>query len=324
MASATLSAAGGGCDAHRGRGGGGMSFSAVLGAVVFGLCAYGRVPLWLLAALAGALGLGLGLLVRAAGHERGLLAMDEYACRSGLRDRPTALKAAVAMSGLVAGLLGGSWPLWLWVTGVMTWCSVVAGGVRVHAYVRLLLVPCNFMLLGLIPIILHLSPTPAGYMHIPLGGVWLVADEASRAEALTVAGRAVCGLSCLYMLSLSTPIGDLAALLRRLRVPFVVIDLMYLMYRFVFILLREIEQMSCAAKARAGHVDMAARRRTAFWCAAALLRLAFAQAAAMYDAMLARGYAGELRFIENTRPASVVERLGLCAHIAALTLLACL
>lgn len=59
-------------------------------------------------------------------------------------------------------------------------------------------------------------------------------------------------MSALYMMSLATPVSELVLVLQRLHLPRLLVELMNLIYRYIFILIDVSEQMQIAAKARLG------------------------------------------------------------------------
>lgn len=53
----------------------------------------------------------------------------------------------------------------------------------------------------------------------------------------------------MYMLSLSTPVNQLVLVLQKLHLPSLLVELMNLIYRYIFILIDAADQMQTAAKA---------------------------------------------------------------------------
>ena len=53
-------------------------------------------------------------------------------------------------------------------------------------------------------------------------------------EAVFVTVKVLTGTACLYMISLTTPVYEVVGTLRRWHLPEVMLELMILMYRFLF------------------------------------------------------------------------------------------
>lgn len=77
-----------------------------------------------------------------------------------------------------------------------------------------------------------------------------------------VLARAVGAVSCLYFLSLTTPVPEVLSVLRRLRMPGVLLDLAILIYRYIFILQTACRGMRDAAASRLGYDGLARSLRT--------------------------------------------------------------
>ena len=75
---------------------------------------------------------------------------------------------------------------------------------------------------------------------------------------------------------------------------------MYLIYRYLFVLLQAQRQMTAAAAARLGYNGLRRSVSTAGRISGALLASSFRRSSACYDAMLARGYDGKLAFLTST------------------------
>ena len=104
------------------------------------------------------------------------------------------------------------------------------------------------------------------------------------------------------ILSLTTPMQEILEVLRALRLPRLVIELMYLIYRYIFLLLDVQHRMTVAARSRLGY----AGRRNAWYTfthiSGNLLAASFRRSGACFDAMEARCYDGTLRFLTRQAP----------------------
>ena len=65
--------------------------------------------------------------------------------------------------------------------------------------------------------------------------------------------RSIAAISCLLFLALTTPMASLLILLRRMRVPAGVVDLMSLTYRFLFLFMETLQVMTRAQASRLGY-----------------------------------------------------------------------
>lgn len=125
-------------------------------------------------------------------------------------------------------------------------------------------------------------------------------------ENLVLAGRvflkAMAGMSALYMMSLATPVSELVLVLQRLHLPRLLVELMNLIYRYIFILIDVSEQMQIAAKARLGYHSFRQSCKSFAQIAGNLFLVSLKKANAYYDALLSRGYDGKLEFLSEENP----------------------
>ena len=106
---------------------------------------------------------------------------------------------------------------------------------------------------------------PEGLLSIPCFGGWLVVTGESQAMTGLVLARAVGAVSCLYFLSLTTPVPEVLSVLRRLRMPGVLLDLAILIYRYIFILQTACREMRDAAAAAGRSACFHVPSRPALW-----------------------------------------------------------
>ena len=276
--------------------------SLLAAAVIFALL-YGAVS-WPVLAGALALAPAFYFLGKSHGHDHGgYLSIDYYAQASGLNRLNPGLKLGSFVLFLFVCVAADSALAALVIAAAMICLTLWRGRTPVRVYLSLLLVPASFILLSSAAIIFSLSPEPLGLLDLPLpGALWLSATAAGRRSALLLMAKAFGGLSCMYALSLSTPMAELIGALRRLKLPAIVIELMYLIYRYIFILIDLRQRMQTACRARLGEDGWRNSWRSFGGIASNLLVLSFKRASASFDAMEARCYDGELRFLERPKP----------------------
>ena len=117
-------------------------------------------------------------------------------------------------------------------TGFLTVC---VGGIPAARYIRLLCIPFFFLLLSTLTVVINFSKTPLSGYAICLGTFYITAGKDTILFAVLIFCTAFGAVSCLYFLSLSTPMTDLIAVLEKLHCPSLFIELMLLIYRFLFV-----------------------------------------------------------------------------------------
>lgn len=288
--------------------------AALLGAVLF----WGKIPpVWFWAAEA-AITAGGFLLSRCAHDHGGMLAMDACAQKSRFLPWNAGGKLLFALGMLFFSIGADSVATGLAIFFLMA-ALAVGGGVSLHEYLSCLTLPLGFLLLGSLTVAVQLGTVPAGDCSFSIGSFFLSVTEQSRGEALRLLCKALGAVGSLLFLSLSTPMGELIAVFRKIKVPAVVIELMYLIYRYIFILLDAAFAMQQAAQSRLGYRTVRTGLRSYCRIASNLLAISFKRASENFDAMESRCYDGEIRFLTDAKHLSMVQAgcyIG-CAFFAA-------
>ena len=204
----------------------------------------------------------------------------------------TLLICVMSRSAAVAGIV-------LAVTGTLT---VWKGGVPVLRYLRFLMVPLAFLLLSTIAIIIHVSRTPLDLLAVPVGGWYLTVGSESLAYAARLILTALSAVSCLYFLSFTTPVPDILEVLRRLHCPRLLIELMLLIYRFIFILLHTASSILGSQRCRLGNQDLKTSLKSFGMMGSALMVQAVRRSNQLFVSMEARCYDGTIRVLSENYP----------------------
>jgi cobalt/nickel transport system permease protein len=110
-----------------------------------------------------------------------------------------------------------------------------------------------------------------------------------RLFAFLVARCTIC-LLAMVLLANTTPFGDLLRVLKRLRVPALMVTTLALMYRYIFVLVDETQRMSRARASRTFSAKRSWTWRISATVVGQLFIRASARAERIYDAMCARGW----------------------------------
>jgi len=239
--------------------------------------------------------------------------MDCYAYTSRWRHRHPAEKAVFAGGLLLlsffmplAGLL-----LILLLVSVVALC---AARIPASLYARVMAIPLAFILVGASSLLVTLS-FQAGRLHVGL-------VTANLIPALVLTSRAMAAASCLIFFSLTTPTADWMPLLRKFRVPAVVVDLMMMTYRHLFVFAERLSSLQQAQAARLGNSSLRSRLRSTGLISANLFIRSLDRARRIDLGMEARCYDGEIPCLPFEHKPSIPVIIGallLCLAVACLT-----
>jgi len=212
-----------------------------------------------------------------------------YACR--WQDVTPAAKALFALAGVAAAWLART-PGTLAVLALLSMFATLGGArVPMRSYFAVAVAPLGFLLLSCLTMLV----TAAN------GGGWRWAPELLPAVT-HIALRSLAALAAVLGLVLTTPMPALLALLRSLRVPELLLDLMALCYRMQFVLRQAWDEGSTAQAARLGHCGMRQQWRSMGLLAGQMAVQVWQRASALQMAADARAFRGSLRFMPASFP----------------------
>lgn len=236
-------------------------------------------------------------------HSRpGAGSIDYYACISRLRQWNSGFKMLFAFNILLACIVFDN--LWVSLTVItsMGLLTVLGGGIPLKKYLRLFTIPFVFMVMSSLAIAAQFGTKPLGEWSINLRILYISTGQEEIKMAFHIFFKALGAVSAMYMMTLSTPVGEIISVLHRIHIPDLVIELMYLIYRFIFILTDAQKKMDDAAKSRLGYVDYKTSLQTFGRIGGNLLFISLKKSGAYYDAMEARCYEGKMNFLEEEKP----------------------
>lgn len=240
-------------------------------------------------------------------HHGQFLDIDLISQNSTLKEANGKLKCMVAISVLLMVIAGNNMLFSAITIGIMAFITVGIGGVPMDAYIKLMKLPFIFIFLSAVAIAFSISRTKVGIVHCYLLGYYLCITKNGLTEAFRVSLNALGAISSLYMLSLTTPMYEIIEVLKTIRLPQVMIELMFLIYRFIFIMLKMQAQMHISAESRLGYSGVRSSFFSFTHIGANLLAISFKKAGDYYDAMVSRGYDGNLIFLTEERGITVLE-----------------
>lgn len=224
------------------------------------------------------------------------MTIDSWAYASRWRKVHPAEKALFSATCMIASVLSHSPLVPAAVAGCCVALAVWSAGIPVRQFARSMLVPGFFLLWSCVALTVSLPTSgaslPAGSVVLPLGAV--VTPE-GVSGAVRVLFRSAGALGAMLLFAFTTPMTDTIALLRSLRVPELLLDIMSLVYRQVFVFQDTLSRVRTAQASRLGYADVGKTRRSLGVAGGHLLANTFQQAQHVTQGLLARGYEGSLR-----------------------------
>ena len=193
-------------------------------------------------------------------------------------------------------------------------CTILVLGlakVRARLYFNLFAYPTYMLALSCIFLALFFGSGGTTLLEIQLPWFTWSIFKSGLSMAITTFLRVEGALSCLFFLVLTTSITDLCVLLRRIRMPQIMVELSMMIYRYIFLFLEISEQMSLAQKLRLGRSGWINRIRALSMLIGSLFIRTLDQGERTLAAMNARGYDGEIRILEDFASPKKLALLGI-------------
>ncbi|GGG22505.1 cobalt ECF transporter T component CbiQ [Paenibacillus abyssi] len=143
------------------------------------------------------------------------------------------------------------------VVWMLIW-TVIYAKVPTGLYARLMLVSCSLYVLSLPALMLEFRSAAAGgqiaqgLLLVKTESFLVYVPDTAWGIVLETLMRVLACLSCMFFVTLTTPFPAVLQVLRRLRIPLIVIELCVIMYRFIFLLLDTAHNMLLAQRCRGG------------------------------------------------------------------------
>ena len=205
----------------------------------------------------------------------------------------------------------GAWPIYILLFSIALSIEILSElGVSYVLKRSALAIP---FVLAALPLIFTVKGSPL--FSIALGNWTLSASQAGLERFASIAFKSWISVQAAIVLAASTPFPDLLAAMRGVGVPRLLVAIFGLMWRYLFVLVDEALRLIRARAARSGHSGQPGARpggsliwraRVAGGMAGNLFLRAFERSERIYNAMLSRGYNGEVRAL----PLPGVSRLG--------------
>ena len=254
-------------------------------------------------------------------HDNGGSSIDFYAVNSGIRHVDPVLKVVFSLL-LLLFCLAADQPV-ISVIAIVTAASITVLAVKlpVDRYLSVLTIPLAFILMGSIAVAIDFSGNPVGDWNLFLHWGYLYVTKESLVHMVSLVLKAFGAVSAMFIMTLSTPSFELFSVLRKMHCPALLVELMHMIYRFIFILTTVQRNMRISAESRLGFCDFRTSCYSFGQIASNLFIVSLKKANAYYDAMEARCYDGEFLFLEEETKVPGELILGAVVYFAALTLI---
>ncbi len=165
---------------------------------------------------------------------------------------------------------------------IMLYLTTFVASIPLDKYLKILAVPIIFLMISIITILLSISHNDVFMFSIKISNRYLGITQESLVESINTLARVLASISSTFFLALTTPLNSLINILKKLRVPNVLIELLVLIYRSIFIFLGESKDIIMAEEMKFGYDNM----KNSYRSIALLIRSLFIRVLMRYEDMV--------------------------------------
>ncbi len=265
----------------------------------FGLPIYGVVGI--------AIAVGLFIWQANKHHSHSILQIDVLAHKSKLKPVSPMIKF-ITFFGLMLMCIFSKQPFYGFLLALLVSIIIVfVGGLDVRKYINLISLPMSFLMLSCIVLLFYFSKSATGILNFPIGRYYICMNKETQIAATLVIARSIGALTCLYAISVNTPMSDLIEALYKMRCPKILINLMYLIYRYTFLVMDIHNKLRTATVSRLGFSSFKKSMKSSGLVYSKLFARSYANANVSFDAMESRCFNTQIRFYSRPQQARMVE-----------------
>ena len=237
--------------------------------------------------------------------------IDSLAYGNRLRWLPPSHKLSFAIVLLILSLISPPVVQGLISIWVFIWIVVYAA-IPANIYLKLLALPLSFWIASLPAFAIAFVNTADVQTQAVMADVWrgagmnvgrfyIYVSDYGLQQIAWLLIRALASTSCMYFILLTTPFTEVLQILRQLRCPPLLTELLLLMYRFIFTLLAIVDDLWMAQNSRCGYRTWRRGMSSLGILIGQLLQRVLLNYRQVSLSLAARGFNGELQ-VWNSRP----------------------
>lgn len=238
-----------------------------------------------------------------------MIMIDKLAYSSKLRYKNPNLKAFLSIGSLIICVASSSFILSFIIMLTMGVLTVFFSKTSFLRYIKFMSIPCAFLILSTVAIIFNITNEPLDLFSLNIGSKFISISYSSLILGLNLILTSLASVSCLYFLILTTPFTDILLVFKNMHCPFIIIELMLLIYRFIFIVLDMANTILISQKCRLSNVNYKTSLKSMGEMLSVLLIKSLKKSSFLYDAMESRCYNGEIHVLYEHYPSKKIEVL---------------
>ena len=187
-----------------------------------------------------------------------MINLDAIAHTSKVKDFYPKTRISLILGALIFSIFVNSKDLYLAFLGISILWMLMTTSLNLKSLLKLLSIPMFFVITSTIVIMVSLGKSlPADVVFkVNIGSIFLFISKANLVLALETFLRSLCGISMIFCISTTVPMGHFMKWLKLMHFPEEFIELFVLTYRFIFILIEEALDLVIAGDMSFGNISI--------------------------------------------------------------------
>ena len=235
-----------------------------------------------------------------------MLKIDQYAYTNKLSGIHPIEKIMMAGLTMLICLIFASPLVSLLVLFIMTAATVMLAEVPGRFFGKMMMVPLLFLVVGVITVAVTITRDSVSLLWgVKIGSCMMGVTLDGLYKAGELFLRSLGAVSCLYFLSLTTPMSEILSVLGKLKLHPLLIELMSITYRYIFVLLETADQIYIAQASRWGYATWKTAYSSLGQLLSNLFSKSFYNSKMLYMTLSSRCYTGQLQVLDSPYVLSV-------------------
>lgn len=211
-----------------------------------------------------------------------MLEIDNCAYLNNIKDVNPLIKLGITFIGVIASMLTQNANIHIFIMLFMTALILFIARVDMKLYIKCLKIPIIFLIIGIGLNLINISFENKDYIfNVNILGLYIGTTEFAVKSSVNILLRAMSCIISIYFLILTTPFNQLIIVLKKLHIPHTLIELMILIYRFIFIFIEEAEEIYKSQQLKFGYTNL----RTSYNSMSLLIKTLFFRMMRRYEDM---------------------------------------
>ena len=240
--------------------------------------------------------------------------LDDWAQSNALRNTNARLKLILGLGAILISVSSVTPPAPLFVALTMSFITVTMAKIPGRFYSRLLLLPLSFALLSA-AVVAFMHGSGQTLFAANIFGLQIGLREDGLNLAFLLIARTFGGMCSLFFIALTTPMIEIFAVLKSLRIPESVLELSMMIYRYIFVFLDQAAMIHNAQVMRLGDVGARSSLNSFAMLSSVLFLRSWEQGERLIVAMDARCYNGLLDLMDQSPGPNAKEIFAVMAYL---------